>query len=258
MARIHSTAMVDPSAQCRGRRRDRTVFDRRRQRGHRRGHGDRAACGHRRTHDPRPAQSRLPVRLDRRNRAGPQVRRRADHDDHRRRQRVPRVRDRACRHRAGSRRHDDRQRQPVPRLYARGARLRGRQPDHVLQQRADRGPCAHRRLGGAGRVCRRAPVLPRRCARDARRVRGRAAGRAAVRDRAGLSGQAARHQQRGPAPARLFRRRLLQIRRAYKTLYRENLALEEARAQIEAAAAGVPALAPLAQFLAVPGRGIVR
>ena len=51
---------------------------------------------------------------------------------------------------------------------------------------------------------------------------------------------------------------LLQIRRAYKTLYRENFALEDARARIEAAAASAPALAPLAQFLAVPGRGIVR
>ena len=51
---------------------------------------------------------------------------------------------------------------------------------------------------------------------------------------------------------------ILQIRRAYKTLYRENLSLEEARAKIEAESASAPALAPLAQFLAVPGRGIVR
>ncbi len=51
---------------------------------------------------------------------------------------------------------------------------------------------------------------------------------------------------------------LLQVRRAYKTLYRESLTLEEARGRIDAAAAGAPALAPLAQFLAVPGRGIVR
>ena len=111
-----------------------------------------------------------------------------------------------ARHRAGSRRHRHRQRQSVPRLHARRARLRGRQPHDVLQQRADRGPRAHRRLGRARRVRRRAPVLPRRRACDARRVRGRAAGRAAVRDGAGLSGQAARHQQRGPAPARLHAR----------------------------------------------------
>ena len=51
---------------------------------------------------------------------------------------------------------------------------------------------------------------------------------------------------------------LLQIRRAYKMLYRENLALDDARGRIEAAAASVPALLPLTQFLAVPGRGIVR
>jgi len=51
---------------------------------------------------------------------------------------------------------------------------------------------------------------------------------------------------------------ILQVRRAYKTLYRESLSLEDARAKIEADAAAIPALAPLAQFLAVPGRGIVR
>ncbi|MCC6194426.1 MAG: acyl-ACP--UDP-N-acetylglucosamine O-acyltransferase [Burkholderiales bacterium] len=51
---------------------------------------------------------------------------------------------------------------------------------------------------------------------------------------------------------------ILTVRRAYKTLYRENLPLEEARARIAAEAEKVPALAPLAQFLAVPGRGIVR
>jgi UDP-N-acetylglucosamine acyltransferase len=51
---------------------------------------------------------------------------------------------------------------------------------------------------------------------------------------------------------------ILHIRRAYKTLYRESLPLDEARAKIAADAAVTPALAPLAQFLAVPGRGIVR
>jgi UDP-N-acetylglucosamine acyltransferase len=51
---------------------------------------------------------------------------------------------------------------------------------------------------------------------------------------------------------------LLQIRRAYKALYRENLPLDEARAKIAATAQGVPVLQPLAQFLAVSGRGIVR
>jgi len=51
---------------------------------------------------------------------------------------------------------------------------------------------------------------------------------------------------------------LLAIRRAYKSLYREGLALEEAKAAIEAAAQRSPVLAPLVAFLAVPGRGIVR
>lgn len=48
------------------------------------------------------------------------------------------------------------------------------------------------------------------------------------------------------------------IRRAYKTLYRQGLAFEDARAEIAAAAAAVPALRPLAAFLETPGRGIVR
>jgi UDP-N-acetylglucosamine acyltransferase len=51
---------------------------------------------------------------------------------------------------------------------------------------------------------------------------------------------------------------LLAIRRAYKSLYREGLALEEAKATIDAAAQSAPVLAPLVAFLAVPGRGIVR
>ena len=51
---------------------------------------------------------------------------------------------------------------------------------------------------------------------------------------------------------------ILEVRRAYKALYRENLPLDEARAKIAAAAAKAPVLAPLVEFLAVPGRGIVR
>ncbi len=51
---------------------------------------------------------------------------------------------------------------------------------------------------------------------------------------------------------------LLAIRRAYKTLYREGLTFDEARERIDAAAAATPVLAPLAQFLAGAGRGIVR
>ena len=61
---------------------------------------------------------------------------------------------------------------------------------------------------------------------------------------AGLSRQAARHQQRGPAPARLRRgRHRSTVRRAYKTLYREGLSLDDARAKLAAAARDAPVLA---------------
>ncbi len=48
------------------------------------------------------------------------------------------------------------------------------------------------------------------------------------------------------------------VRRAYKTLYREGLTLDAARAAVAEAAAAAPALAPLVAFLAEPGRGLVR
>jgi len=48
------------------------------------------------------------------------------------------------------------------------------------------------------------------------------------------------------------------VRRAYKTLYREGLSLENAKAALTVASATSPVLAPLVEFLAVPGRGIVR
>ncbi len=48
------------------------------------------------------------------------------------------------------------------------------------------------------------------------------------------------------------------IKRAYKILYKSGLSLDQARAQITAAAQTEPALLPLAQFLATPGRGIIR
>ncbi len=51
---------------------------------------------------------------------------------------------------------------------------------------------------------------------------------------------------------------ILEVRRAYKMLYRENLSLDDARAKIAVAADRSPVLAPLVEFLAVPGRGIVR
>jgi UDP-N-acetylglucosamine acyltransferase len=51
---------------------------------------------------------------------------------------------------------------------------------------------------------------------------------------------------------------ILAIRRAYKTLYREGRALDDARATLGAASEASPALAVLVDFLAVPGRGIIR
>jgi UDP-N-acetylglucosamine acyltransferase len=48
------------------------------------------------------------------------------------------------------------------------------------------------------------------------------------------------------------------VRRAYRTLYRSGLSLDEARAELARAAAGSPLLTPLVEFLARPGRGIVR
>lgn len=48
------------------------------------------------------------------------------------------------------------------------------------------------------------------------------------------------------------------IKRAYKTLYRNGLSLDEARSEIAQAAAETPELAPLVAFLAESGRGIIR
>ena len=48
------------------------------------------------------------------------------------------------------------------------------------------------------------------------------------------------------------------VRRAYKTLYREGLSLEDAKAALATAANASPVLTPLVEFLAAPGRGIVR
>ena len=48
------------------------------------------------------------------------------------------------------------------------------------------------------------------------------------------------------------------IKRAYKTLYKAGMPLAEAQAAIAAEAAAVPELAPLATFIAAPGRGIIR
>jgi len=48
------------------------------------------------------------------------------------------------------------------------------------------------------------------------------------------------------------------VRRAYKTLYREGLTLDDAKAALAEAAKASPVLVPLVEFLAEPGRGIIR
>ena len=51
---------------------------------------------------------------------------------------------------------------------------------------------------------------------------------------------------------------VMAIKRAYKMLYKSGLRLEEARAAIEAEISTTAEIAPLAEFLATPGRGIIR
>ena len=106
----------------------------------------------------------------------------------------------------------------------------------------------------------RPPVLPHRRARDARRRRHGAAGRAAVRDGGGLPREArTARTAKGCAGAASRASDIAAVRRAYKTLYRDGLSLEEAQARALAAAArDAPVLAPLVEFLADSGRGIVR
>jgi len=70
-------------------------------------------------------------------------------------------------------------------------------------------------------------------------------------------------QPKGPNSEGLKRRgfsadEILTIRRAYKTLFREGLPLEQAKAQLAEAARASPVLAPLVDFLAVQGRGLLR
>ena len=48
------------------------------------------------------------------------------------------------------------------------------------------------------------------------------------------------------------------LKRAYKLVFRSGMPLEEARAKIQAEALNQPALVPLAEFLAAPGRGVIR
>jgi UDP-N-acetylglucosamine acyltransferase len=51
---------------------------------------------------------------------------------------------------------------------------------------------------------------------------------------------------------------IAEIRRAYKTLYKNGLTLEQAKTELETVAARHPEIKLLLDFLAAPGRGIVR
>jgi UDP-N-acetylglucosamine acyltransferase len=51
---------------------------------------------------------------------------------------------------------------------------------------------------------------------------------------------------------------IMAVRRAYKTLYREGRSLDDARTALAEAAKVSPVIAPLVEFLAEPGRGIIR
>jgi UDP-N-acetylglucosamine acyltransferase len=70
-------------------------------------------------------------------------------------------------------------------------------------------------------------------------------------------------QPKGPNSEGLRRRGfsaddILAVRRAYKTLYREGLTLDDAKAKLAAAARSAPVIEPLVEFIAVSGRGLVR
>ena len=67
----------------------------------------------------------------------------------------------------------------------------------------------------------------------------------------GINAEGLRRRGFGP-PA------IVELKRAYRTLYRSGLTLEEARAKISAQAAAVPELARLSAFIAAEGRGIIR
>jgi UDP-N-acetylglucosamine acyltransferase len=60
-------------------------------------------------------------------------------------------------------------------------------------------------------------------------------------------------KRRGFSPAEVTA-----VKRAFKTLYKSGMKLEEARAAIAADVVAAPQLALLSAFLDVPGRGIIR
>lgn len=48
------------------------------------------------------------------------------------------------------------------------------------------------------------------------------------------------------------------LKRAYRTLYRSGLTLDQAKSELAKSAQDLPELAPLLEFIAAPGRGIIR
>lgn len=60
-------------------------------------------------------------------------------------------------------------------------------------------------------------------------------------------------RRRGFSPAAV-----IGLKRAYRKLYRSGLTLEEAKSELEAASRDVAELVPLLEFIAAPGRGIIR
>ncbi len=60
-------------------------------------------------------------------------------------------------------------------------------------------------------------------------------------------------RRRGFAP-----QAIIALKRAYRTLYRAGLSLDEAKRELAERAREAPELAPLLEFVAAPGRGIIR
>jgi UDP-N-acetylglucosamine acyltransferase len=67
-----------------------------------------------------------------------------------------------------------------------------------------------------------------------------------------------RHQRRGPEAPRLLADALLALKRAYRTLYKSGLLLEEAKAKLAEAAKTQPEVQRFVDFLEVSKRGIIR
>ncbi len=131
-------------------------------------------------------------------------------------------------------------------LRARRARLPGRRP-HDLRQH-DQPRRATSRIGDwviLGGYTRRAPVLQDRRARDDRGRNGRAARHPALRDGVGQHRVGRTASTARACGGAAFRAEAISaIRRAYRTLYRSGLTLEEARVELRRASAADHRRAP--------------